>query len=240
MVEKGSFGFIIGRKKRFMKVDDHADLLWQILVREIYVIMKHYNSAKDMVKEAFEKIKVCKGTPKVSDIKKYRRFADMSETSNDWYNLLQFCQCSFINLLESGHVLLKDEDHIGDDYKFEFDFNKWEARFYKKSLLLETATLDDIMSFEEMPSRSYDTIVNEMNNSFYNYYDKVLHVEAELEKLYKLKSEANNQGAVNIEEKVDKLIDNMKWELKELHMGRRVFYYRLKDLDLISFAFDKN
>jgi ElaB/YqjD/DUF883 family membrane-anchored ribosome-binding protein len=95
------------------------------------------------------------------------------------------------------------------------------------------------MGFQEVPNKSYDTIVNEMNNRFHIYYEKVLQVEAELEKLYKLKSEASNQGAVNIEEKVDKLIDNMNWELKELHTGRRVFYYRLKDLDLISSTFEK-
>jgi hypothetical protein len=65
----------------------------------------------------------------------------------------------------------------------------------------------------------------------------VLQVESELEKLYRLKVEARNQGAANIEEKLDKLIDDMKWEMKELHMGRRLFYNRLKDLDLISIHF---
>ena len=258
MVEKGSFGFIIGRKNRFMQVEDDADILWRILVREMYVIMKHYNFTKERVQEAFEKIKVCKGTPKKTDIKKCRKFANMENESyesyesyetnegnegnefnkmNEWTNLLRFCQCSFINLLESGYILLKDEDTNKDDYKFEFDFNKWEARFYEKNVLIERATIEEIMGFQEMPLKSYATIVSEMDERFNDYHDKLLQVESELEKLYRLKVEARNQGAANIEEKVDKLIDDMKWELKELNMNRRVFYNRLKDLDLISIHF---
>ena len=61
----------------------------------------------------------------------------------------------------------------------------------------------------------------------------MVQVASELEKLHRLKAEARNQGAANIEEKLDKLIDDMQWEMKELHMGRRLFYHRLKALDLI-------
>jgi len=235
MVVKGSFGFIIGRKKRFMKVDDDADLLWRILVREIYVIMKHYGLRKDLVKEAFEKIKVAKGEPTISNIKKCQRFTDMTQTDQpvSWSNLLRFCQSSFINLLESGNILLKEENMNSDEYRFELDFNTWELRFYKSDKLIERSSLDEIMTFDEMPSKSYDNIVSEMNGQFIDYYDKVQQVYAELEKLYKLKDDAQNQGAVNIEDKLDKLIDDMKWEIKDLHMKRRVFYYRLKALDLI-------
>ena len=86
-----------------------------------------------------------------------------------------------------------------------------------------------------MPTKKYNEIIDEMNERFNSYYDKVLKVEIELEKLYKLKVDAKSQGAANIEEKVDKLIDNMKWELKELHIGRREFYHHLKNLDLIDF-----
>ena len=233
MPNKGSFGFIIGRKKRFMKVDDDAELLWRILVREIYVIMKHYNLDKELVKTAFEKIKVAKGVPTTSSIKKCQRFTNFLEPGNDWPNLLRFCQSSLINLLEATFILLKEDDHIVDDYRFELDFNTWEARFYERNVLIQKASLDDIMGFQEMPGKSYTDIVSEMDAAFYDYHDKVLQVESELEKLYKLKGEARNQGAVNIEEKLDKLIDDMHWKLKELHMGRRVFYHRLKALDLI-------
>ena len=233
MPNKGSFGFIIGRKKRFMKVDDDAELLWRILVREIFVIMKHNGLDKELVKAAFEKIKVVKtdSTPKPSDIKKCQRFTDMSESNNSWPNLLRFCQSSFINILEAGYILIKEDD--SDDYKFEFDFNTWTAHFYENDRIIMKASLDDIMGFQEMPGNSYASIVSGMDARFHDYHDKMVQVASELEKLHRLKAEARNQGAANIEEKLDKLIDDMQWEMKELHMGRRLFYHRLKALDLI-------
>lgn len=238
MVSKGTFGYIIGRKKCFMRVNTDAELLWQILVREIYVIMKYFGN-KDLIQEAFEKIKVIKrkngsyNLPKQTDIQKYKKFTNMESEINDWENILYFCQSSFINLLECGHILLEKEEEPSG-YHFEFDLNKWEARFYWKKDLYECANLEEIMNFEEMPLKTYIEIVEEMNNRFTIYYDKVMKTEIELEKLYKLKSDARSQGAVNIEEKVDKLIDDMKWELKEIHMSRREFYHQLKALDLIE------
>jgi len=238
MVSKGTFGYIIGRKKRFSKVNDDAELLWQILVREIYVIMNHYKLNKEVVKEAFEKIKVIKDStsiPKTSDVVKFKKFANMeSSNDNDWQTILYFCQSSFINLLESGCILLEKEEEESTCYHFEFDFNKWEARFYWKKDLLERATLDEIMGFEEMPTKTYNEIIEDKNERFEIYYDKVIQVELELEKLNKLKSDASSQGAANIEDKVDKLLDDIKWELKELHMSRREFYHRLKLLDLLE------
>jgi len=243
MVSIGTFGYIIGRKKRFMKVKDDADLFWQILVREMYVIVNHYNSDREVIKQAFEKIKVVKdpdSLPKSADVKKCKKFTNFesSDDNNCWQTILHFCQSSFINLLEAGYILLeKEEEEERLGYHFEFDFNKWEARFYWKKDLLESATLDEIMGFDEMPLQKYDEIIANMNDRFDMYFDKVIKVEVELEKLYKIKSDASNQGAVNIEDKVDKLIDDMKWELKELHMSRREFYHRLKALDLIHSTF---
>jgi hypothetical protein len=65
----GTFGYIIGKKKRIMHVQNDADLLWQILVREIYILMKYFGSKK-ILQEAFEKIKVVKSQPKQADIEK--------------------------------------------------------------------------------------------------------------------------------------------------------------------------
>jgi hypothetical protein len=56
---QGVFGYIIGKKKRMMDVKNDANLLWQILVREIYVLMKHYKT-KETLQDAFETIKVTK------------------------------------------------------------------------------------------------------------------------------------------------------------------------------------
>jgi hypothetical protein len=55
-----------------------------------------------------------------------------------------------------------------------------------------------------------------------------------LDKLNKLLIETKRQGAANIEDKVDKLIYDIKIEERKLHTSRRVFYNRLKSLDLIE------
>jgi hypothetical protein len=114
------------------------------------------------------------------------------------------------------------------------NFNKWSAEFYKDSLLIETANIEEIMEFEEMPSKTYNEIVKEMRDNFDSYYNNVKENELELEKLYKLKMDSHNQSDLNIEEKLDKIIDDTKWKLKELHINRRVFYNRLIALDLIE------
>jgi hypothetical protein len=44
MATKGVFGYIIGKKKRLMKVSDDADLLWQLATREIYILMNKYKN----------------------------------------------------------------------------------------------------------------------------------------------------------------------------------------------------
>jgi len=230
MIFKGSFGFIIGRKKRFMKVDDNANLLWRILVREIYVIMKHFGLSKVFVQEAFEKIKVIKSSEslKPAIIEKCKIFSEPD-------CLFKYCQCSFINLLEAGNIIIENVEEIGqDEYCCVLDFNKWEVRFSRKGLLLEAATIEEIMEFNEMPSKTYTEIVSEMREKFSVYNDSVNKVNCELEKLNNLKTYTNNQSATNIEDKLDKMIDDMKWELKKLNMSRRVFYHRLKALDLIE------
>ena len=59
-------------------------------------------------------------------------------------------------------------------------------------------------------------------------------IEIEIEKLTSLINSAKAQGAANIEEKAQQLLDTVKWEQKKLNAGRRFFYHRLKALDLIE------
>jgi len=100
--------------------------------------------------------------------------------------------------------------------------------------MIKTATLEEILNFDDMPTKSYTEIVTEMRNAFTNYYENFQKVKEEIDKLHKLKQTVKEQGAANIEEKVDKLLYDMKWEQKELNLKRRVFYHRLKALDLIE------
>jgi len=235
MGTQGNFGYIIGRKKRIIHVEHDADLLWQILVREIYVLMKHYGT-KEALKIAFEKIKTTKNNPKPEDIEKYKMFKEFENENNDWYSILRYCQSSFINILEAGYIVNQKEEYF---LSFILDFNKGSVSFYgkrhdNKDDLLETATIEEIMEFEDMPTKTYTEIVSEMNVRFTSWYDNFKKVEDELEKLDRLKKESKRQGAVNIEDKVEKLIYDMEFEKRELNRKRRVFYHRLKALDLIE------
>ena len=211
MVTKGAFGYIIGKKKRLMPVNDDADLLWQLLVREIYVLMKHYKTKEDLQK-AFEAIVVAKNKPNFGQTQQCKCFTDFENSDDDdwnWSALLRYCQSSFINILESGHIL--NEKHG-----------------------LDSAKIEEIMDFEDMPSKSYIEIVAEMRDRFAVFYENITKVRTEIEKLNKLLTESKRQGAANIEEKVDKLLYEMKIEERKLNAGRRVFYNRLKVLDLIE------
>lgn len=238
MGTKGAFGYIIGRKKRLMQVKNDADLLWQVLVREIYVLMKHFQT-KEALMNAFEKIKTTKSLPKQTDIEKFRIFTNLETQANvakDWPTILYYCQSSFINILEAGYMI---NDCNENGLIFIIDFNKGKVNYYSRDLNgkitnIETATLEEIMNFDDMPIKSYTEIVEEMKTSFIDFNDKYLKIEEELQKLKKLKDVAKTQNATNIEDKVNKLIDDMNWEKKKLNSNRRFFYYRLKALDLIE------
>ena len=119
MGTKGSFGYKIGKKLRLMSVQYDADLLWQILVREIFVLMKHYGNI-ELLREAFVNLKDAKGKPSKETIEKCKVFSDlkvsnetMNETINDWCCLLRHCQHSFINILDSGYFLNDGNEYLG-------------------------------------------------------------------------------------------------------------------------------
>ena len=239
MITKGAFGYVIGKKKRLMCVNDDADLLWQILIREIYVLVKHYKTI-DELQKAFEKIVVAKNKPNFGQIQQSKCFTDFDNSDDDdwnWSTLLRYCQSSFINILEAGYILNEKNDVYG--HIFLLDFNKGEVLYYLKDMdgknkEIDSAKIEEIMMFDEMPVKNYDEIVSEMRERFAIFYDNITKVGTEIEKLHKLLSESKRQGAANIEEKVDKLLYEMKTEERKLNAGRRVFYNRLKALDLIE------
>jgi hypothetical protein len=99
---------------------------------------------------------------------------------------------------------------------------------------IDTATIEELMEFEDMPLKTYEEIMTDMKDRFDNYYEKLLKIDEEISKLVHLKDNSKKQGAANIEEKVDKLLYDMKWERKLINTKRREFYYRLKVLDLIE------
>jgi hypothetical protein len=239
MVTKGAFGYIIGKKKRLMPVNDDADLLWQILVRETFILLSHYKT-KEELQKAFEQIEVAKpkNKPKENQIEKCKCFADLERNEiGEWDGLLKYCQSSFINILEAGYFL--NEKIQMNGYIFILDFNKGEVIYHFKDWEgkinhMDSAKLEEIMLFDEMPTKNYTEIVDEMREQFNIYYENLMSVRTEIDKLDKLLIETKRQCAANIEEKIDKLLYEMKTEEKKIHMGRRMFYNRLKALDLIE------
>jgi hypothetical protein len=236
MGTQGSFGYKIGRKIRLMHVQFDADMLWQILVREIYVLMKHYGSI-DSLREAFENLLEAKGKPKKEAIEKCKVFTSVDDTS-EWYCLTRHCQYSFINILESGYFL--NNGHQNSSLVFILDFNTNSVRFYgvdwnKKETEYEKATIDEIMEFEEMPTKTYIEIVSEMRERFENYDKQVKEVDLEIERINNIIKKARELGGdENVLTKAKKLLEDMEFEKRKLEMKYRVFYHRLDALNLID------
>jgi hypothetical protein len=253
MVTPGTFGYLIGKKKRIMHVTDDADLLWQILVREIYVLMKYYKS-KEVLKDAFEKIKVVKSTKNPTNLqqeqcKMFTNFAltqeKEKEQEKEWNKILHFCQSSYINLLEAGY-LIKEEQDQESGLTFILDFNKGEVRYYYKKntnnnnnnnnniKILQSATIEEIMEYEEMPIKSYTDIMSEMRDQFDTYYTAFKKIQNEKEKILELIKDAKAQNAINIRDKLQTLLEEQRLEERTLNLTRRMFYNRLKVLELIE------
>ena len=85
-----------------------------------------------------------------------------------------------------------------------------------------------------MPTKTYTEIVKEMKEQFAEYYKKYIKIEEEINKLMQLKTNAQQQGAMNIELKVINLLHDMNTEKNKINIERRVFYNRLNALDLIE------
>jgi len=239
MGTQGSFGYKIGRKVRLMHVQYDANMLWQILVREIYVLMKHYGSI-ELLQEAFVNLSEAKNKPKPEAIEKCKVFTDLqvlNKNTGDWYCLTRHCQHSFINILESGYFLNNGRN---SGLVFILDFNTNSVRFYgvdyeKKTTEYEKATIDEIMEFEDMPTKTYTEIITEMRERFENYDKQVKAVDLEVEKINNIIKKANELGGdQNVLSKANELLDDMQWEKKKLEMKYRFFYYRLDALNLIE------
>lgn len=239
MGTQGSFGYKIGRKVRLMHVQFDADLLWQILVREIYVLIKHYGSI-EILREAFVNLLDAKNKPKPEAIEKCKVFTDLEvsdKNTEDWYCLTRHCQHSFINILESGYFLNNGEN---SGLVFILDFNTNSVMFYgvdyeKKTTEYEKATIDEVMEFEDMPEKSYMQIVTEMRERFDNYNKHMKELDLEMEKINKIIKRAKELGGdENILSKAKQLLEDVKFEKITLNMKYRFFYHRLLALDLIE------
>jgi hypothetical protein len=236
---QGAFGYIIGKKKRLMHIQYDADLLWQIAVREIYVLMKHYGTI-DALRLAFENLKQAKNKPNQQTIENCKYFSDLNfeyKKITNWSCLLRYCQHSFINILESG-CFLNDGEELGQI--LIIDFNKNIVRYYEKEYNgkieeLEVSTFDEIMNFEDMPEKTLTEIITEAKDHYDKYYTNLKKIKEEQEKIQSIINRARQLGSdQNIISQATKLMDDTKWEEKILHKKYRAFYHRLDALNLID------
>ena len=235
----GSFGYKIGKKIRLMQVDSDADLLWQICVREIFVLIKHYGSVSAL-KEQFDNLKDAKGKPKKDMSKIYSNFNIENE---EWSHILRFCQHSFINVLDSGYFL---NNGIKYGLVFILDFNtnevifnahNWNPQTKKYDNIIEynKVTIDEIMEFEDMPTKSMTEILTEMKDRFSLFQDKLNKIQIEKDRIQGIINKAKELGSDrNILERAKKLMDDMDMEKRKLELQYRFFYHRLDALNLID------
>jgi len=161
-----------------------------------------------------------------------------NKNTSDWYCLTRNCQNSFINILESGYFL---NNGIKDDgFVFILDFNKNSVSFYGNDWQnniteFQKATIDEIMEFEDMPTKSYVEIISEMNARYKDYYEKVEKVNTEIENINKIIKRAKELGSYqNILDKAKDLLNEMDIEKSKLYGNYRFFYHRLEALNLID------
>lgn len=245
MGTQGSFGYKIGRKVRLMHVQYDADMLWQTCVREIYVLIKHYGSV-DLLREAFEGLKEAKNKPKPEAIEKCKPYIDLtgsyqSQREEDWYCLTRNCQHSFINILDAGYML-NNGKKLG--LVFLLDFNTKSVRFFgvnhdKTEHEYETATIDEIMEFDEMPTKSMTEILTETKTRAQEYYEKLKKIDEQTEELRNLSKKTREITATqDIIKKTEELIEDMEWQRIKIEMKYRYFYHRLDSLNLINHDLD--
>jgi hypothetical protein len=203
--------------------------------------MKHYGSIETF-KKAFEQLVEAKNKPKKKAVEKCKIFTDLSVLNDnnnilDWEHLMQYCQHSFINILESGYVL--NNGRLDDIFVFILDLNANVVEFYGtisgKKIEYERATIEEIIEFEEMPKKSFIEINVEMQERFEKYMEKMKKVDGEVEKIENIiKKTIELGGDQNVLFKAKQLLDDMKWEKKKLELEYRYFYHRLDALNLID------
>lgn len=238
MGKQGSFGYKIGRKIRLMHVQHDADLLWQILVREIYVLMKKHGGSIESLKNEFEQLLEAKNRPKPEVIERCRIFSNPEHTDpTDWYNILYYCQKSYINILESGYFL-NDGQQSGLIFLLDFNTNSvvfYGVDFYKKETEYNRATIEEIMEFEDMPTKSYEEIVSEMREKYEEHKKRMEEYNNSVEIINNIIKKANELGCdQNIISQARLLLSDKKFEKTKLESQYRFFYNRLDALNLID------
>lgn len=245
--QQGSFGYRIGRRIYLMNVEKDADLLWPVLVREIYVLINHYGSIEQLQKE-FEKLNIIYPKQKkyqrvnINDVKKCEAFTNLQLIENKdsqiaWSQITKYCQHSYINILESGYLLNNGED-LG--IVFILDFTNKNVEYYwrdleKKKHIYEKVQITEIMTFEDMPTKSLHEIMSNMMTRFNEYKKKIIKANEDIEKANNMIKKANEiYGDKILLNRANILLYEIECKKAKIEMEYRYFYHRLDDLDMID------
>jgi hypothetical protein len=223
---QGVFGYILGKKKRYMHVQFDANMLYDILIREIYILIKHFGNIEKL-KEEFNKIKNCNKIPTKEIIDKTKYYTNLNvgnKSTSDWYCLLRNCQLSFINIIDCGYIL---NCHSNYGYIFTLNFNKNKIEFKNKNEIIQDHDIYDVLKMENMPQITYDEIINEVKLEYNIIKEKIDEIRNKLNKIIieyprinefiitKKYIASDNQEVVNmIEKKI--LYDEYNYEIMSL------------------------
>lgn len=233
----GTIGYKMGCKKVYTIVENDAELLWQMCVREIYVLMRHYGSCQEM-KNAFEQVIVVNENQKPpADFS--QMFMDLTRPFNqhntdNWNCLLKWCQHSFINILEAGYVLNNGDPLMS--YIFILDLNKGIIEYCDGDSNYTTEiTIDEIMEFcDDMPTKSLTDILSNMRERFDNYSQEYMKIKTELDAIQCIIHKAQILNDNNIIQKAEQMKDNINYAKTKLDATYRFMYHRMDLLNLIE------
>lgn len=199
-----------------MHVQYDANMLYDILIRELYILLKHYGDIESL-KVIFDNIKSANGIPTkdiLNKTKYYSNFNVSNQSTSDWYCVLRNCQASFINIIDCGYILNCHDKH---GFVFTLNFNNNKITFIQNDKILYEHDIDEILKMDNMPQITYDEIINEVR---LNYNINKEQIDTKKEILNNILLEYPNIDKLiitkkNIESKDPKILDTV--EKKFLH-----------------------
>ena len=233
----GAFGYKIGKKTRLMRIDCNTDIIWQLCIKELYILMKHYGTIERLT-EQFKNLKDAQRQPTRVAIEKCKYFTNKKEGDETltWESITSYCQSSYINILKSCYFL---NNGMINGPIILLDFNTNTLKYFYKDgktgqeKVVQSATIEEIMEYEDMPSISMDEILDEMICRYEIFETKQKSMEEEIIKTNTIIKKTNEMGAdQNIITKAKKMMDTLLWDKKKVELEYKFMFRRCEILDI--------
>lgn len=178
MGTQGLYGYILNGIYYLMYVHYDGDMMMSVMKREVYVILKHFDSI-ELVKKEFANIKWRTNglNPTKKEIELLKPWTNLEfKNRKTWNCLLHNCQKSLIHTLESGYILLHDDkiptnnkpEYLGFICWWNIDTNIIE--FYSGEELIQK--IDSYKLIENKPINFPKKTYNQIIDNFYNMYSE--------------------------------------------------------------------